>query len=173
MANHHPAPLDMSRIPRYPYPHSAGFDLFSPAGFADSDAPLFSAGLSATSNMWGSNMLTPTYNIMPQNMGSFFDFPNTHDQGEQSLDHVPNLVIPTSREVSEADEGHPPEDFGPDRLFRSLDTYESKRIQGHTGIMDEVGDVSVNFDNEFLAMGYGETSAIDEAAGYHYWTPSP
>lgn len=167
----HPAPLDMSRIARYPLymtPANAGFDLFNTTGFADTDSPLFSAGLSTPSNMWGNNMMTPTYNAMPPNIGSFFDFPAAPEQGEQSLDQLPNLVA-TSGEVSEADEGHP-EDFGADQLFQGLESYETKRSLSQPEILD---DVNFNFNDEFLAMGYGEINSADKPAEYQYWPPSP
>ncbi|PKS05062.1 hypothetical protein jhhlp_008429 [Lomentospora prolificans] len=169
----HPAPLDMSRIARYPlYMHTAnaGFDLFNATSFADTESPLFSAGLPTSSNMWG-NLVTPTYNTMHPNIGAFFDFP-APEQGEQSLDQLPNLVA-TSGEVSEADEGHP-EDLGAEQLFQGLENYDTKRSLGQPEILDDMGDLNFNFNDEYLAMGYGESSSTDKPAEYHqYWPPSP
>jgi hypothetical protein len=150
---------------------NAGFDLFNATSFADNDTPLLSAGLTTPSNMWG-NMITPTYNTMSHsNIGAFFDFPTVPDHGEQSLDQLPNLIGATSGEVSEADEGHP-EDFCADQLFQNLEGYDTKRAQGHPEIRDEmgeIGDLNFNFNDEFLAMGYGDVNSVDKSTEYRQY----
>ncbi|CAI4215448.1 unnamed protein product [Parascedosporium putredinis] len=41
-------------------------------------------------------------------------------------------------------------------------------------ILDDMGDLNFNFNDEFLAMGYDDMPSADKAAEYHqYWPPSP
>ena len=177
------APLELSRAATFPsYVQNVGYDFVNLGGeFSDNEGPLYSAGLTTPSGMWGTGELfmePPSYNSMPprsNNQMFDFDFAMAPDSySEQSSDQLPNLAAASSGEVSEADDHHSPHALEAGDYVQDQGDYEG--MVPRPEIFDDT-PLYYTFDDEFQALGYsgegGYTAEKAPAPEYGYWAPSP
>ncbi|KAI8721997.1 hypothetical protein NCS52_00342500 [Fusarium sp. LHS14.1] len=172
-------PLDLSGIEYPPYMANSTFDLFGSGFNSEADAPMYSAGLSATSVDWshydlsdmkGDSFTPSSYSQAgTQSFNGLFDF----GSGSEHLPHLANTTS-TSGEVSEVEDFLP----GGEGDFDGLDGFgRGNSFMRQSGsIMTSSADLSsIDYDSFYKGgdsgpmAGAGLSMVEDDPA---FWMPN-